>query len=39
VELGTIDLAKPGKATLSVKAVAATWQPLNLRSIKLAPAK
>ena len=39
VVLGVIDLAKPGKTTLSVKAVAAGWQPLNLRSIKLAPAK
>ena len=39
VAIGVIDLAKPGKTTLSVKAVAAGWQPLNLRSIKLTPAK
>ncbi len=37
--IGAIDLAKPGKTTLSIKAVAARWQPLNVRSIKLAPAK
>ena len=39
VVLGVIDLVKPGKTILSVKAVAAGWQPLNLRSINLVPAK
>jgi alpha-L-fucosidase len=37
VALGVINLAKPGKTTLRVKPVTAGWQPLNLRSIKLAP--
>jgi hypothetical protein len=39
VAVGVMELAKPGKTALSVKAVAAGWQPLNLRSIKLTPAK
>jgi hypothetical protein len=39
VAIRVIDLTKPGKTTLSIKAVAAHWQPLYVRSIKLAPAK
>lgn len=38
VELGTIAIEAGGKASLDVKAVAAGWQALNLKSIKLTPA-
>ena len=39
VAIRVIDLTKPGKTTLSIKAVAAHWQPLYVRSIKLARPK
>jgi hypothetical protein len=35
VQLGTLELVNRGMASLSVKAVADGWQPLNLRSINL----
>ena len=35
---GTLDIAA-GSATLTVKPVAEGWQPMNLRSVQLAPAK
>jgi hypothetical protein len=38
VELGTLELANPGKVSLTVKAVSDGWQPLNLRSLKLTAA-
>ncbi|HWI60174.1 MAG TPA: alpha-L-fucosidase, partial [Bacillota bacterium] len=37
VELGTLELSNPGQASLAVKAVAAGWQPFNLRTVKLSP--
>ncbi len=39
VELGVIELAAPGKTSLAVKAVKEGWQPFNLRSLRLTPAK
>ena len=39
VDLGTIELAKQSKASLTVKAVKQGWRPLNVRSITLKPAK
>jgi alpha-L-fucosidase len=38
VELGTVEIAAPGKVSLSVKPVAREWRPLNLRTIRLTPA-
>jgi alpha-L-fucosidase len=37
VELGSIELANPGKVSLSVKAVSQGWQPFNLKVVKLIP--
>ena len=36
---GTIEITAPGKVTLAIKAVKADWQPLNLKSLTLKPAK
>ena len=38
VELGTLELARSGKASLIVKAVPEGWQPFNLKSINLTAA-
>jgi alpha-L-fucosidase len=35
---GTLDLSAPGTVTLTAKAVAQDWQPVNLRAITLTPA-
>jgi hypothetical protein len=37
IEAGTLELAQPGKITLSVKPVKAGWKPVNLKSLKLSP--
>jgi alpha-L-fucosidase len=39
VTLGQIEIAAPGKTTLTVKPIAAGWSPVNLKSITLTPAK
>jgi alpha-L-fucosidase len=39
VTLGTIEIPAAGKTSLSVKAVKEGWQPFNLKSITLTPAK
>jgi len=36
---GTLDIAAPGKITVAVKAVKDGWEPLNLKSLTLKPAK
>ncbi len=36
---GELDIASPGTVTLTVKPVADGWQPMNLRSLTLQPAK
>jgi len=38
LDVGVIQLDKTGKTALAVKAVREGWQPLNLKSIRLAPA-
>ncbi len=35
---GAVEITKPGSYTLVVKPIAADWQPLNLKSLKLQPA-
>jgi alpha-L-fucosidase len=35
---GAVEITKPGNYTLVVKPIAAGWQPLNLKSLKLEPA-
>lgn len=37
VRLGTLDIPRTGKTTLAVHPVAANWQPMNLKSIRLTP--
>ncbi len=39
VPVGTFTIGAAGKATLAVKPVVEGWQPINLKSIDLAPAK
>ncbi len=39
IEAGTLELAARGKTSLAVKAVQDGWQPLNLKSVRLAPAR
>ena len=39
VSLGTLEIAAAGKVSLAVKAVAAGWTPINLKSVELKPAK
>ena len=36
---GTLEIAAPGKVTVAVKAVKDSWEPLNLKSLTLQPAK
>ena len=38
VDLGTIEITAAGKVSLTVKAVASGWQPINLRAIHMRPA-
>jgi len=37
VDLGTINISKPGLITLTIQPVKAGWQPMNLKSIDLKP--
>lgn len=37
IELGTVEAAPAGKLTLTVRPVAADWQPMNLRAVRLKP--
>ncbi len=39
VALGQIEIAAPGKTTLTARPVVAGWSPVNLKSITLTPAK
>ena len=39
VTLGEIEIPAAGKASLAVRAVADGWQPFNLKSLTLKPAK
>jgi hypothetical protein len=39
VEAGTVEVTATGRASLSVKPVKEGWHPVNLRAIKLRPAK
>jgi hypothetical protein len=39
VDLGTLEIPTAGKAALSVKPVKTGWQPMNLRAIRLKPAR
>jgi hypothetical protein len=34
---GTLEIASPGKVTLTVQPVAPDWRPMNLRSLRLVP--
>ena len=38
LELGTLELTGPAKASISVRARKEDWQPLNLRKLRLTPA-
>ena len=35
---GTLEIAAPGKITITVKPVAEGWRPINLKSLTLKPA-
>jgi hypothetical protein len=37
VELGTVELDRIGKTSVTVRAVREGWQPLNLKSLRLTP--
>lgn len=37
VELGTVEVSAAGKTTLAVRPIPEGWQPMNLRSVELAP--
>jgi alpha-L-fucosidase len=37
IELGEVEIAAPGQTTLSIKPLAAGWQPMNLRWVRLRP--
>lgn len=37
VDLGTIDITDPGKATIAIRPVAQGWVPINLRTLKIRP--
>ena len=39
VEFGTVEIASAGQVKFSIKAYSNPWQPLNLRMIKMVPAK
>ena len=39
LELGTVELTQPGKTSIAVKPVKEGWQPFNLKSLALQPAK
>lgn len=39
IDLGTIEIAASGMVTLTIAPVAEGWQPFNLRTIKMAPAR
>ena len=39
ISLGTIEVTRTGKMSLSVRAEPKSWQPFNLRSIRMAPVR
>jgi hypothetical protein len=38
VELGVVEMPAAGRSTLAIKPIAAGWQPMNLRMVRLKPA-
>jgi len=39
MRVGTLEIAAPGKATLAIHAVQEGWRPVNVRSVRLQPAR